>query len=376
MTVEKNRGNTKKITLVTIVLLTLIAVITVIIIKVNKKDEYRIIKVKDFDKVVTIQRANGDSFDAFSGLQLTSGDKVEVGNDSFLELLADEDKHIGAEADTGFIIHSKGTSKKGNITIELLYGKALFTIEDKLNEDSSFNVTTPNATLSVRGTIFSVEYNPQTNKTIVEVMEGSVWVESDGEERIIESGESYNIGGMVSFEGDIYATGPKLMLTRYYQNVPDYANVPPESVEIDICNMSEGLTNASVSFADNPGASNPLASSALEIDSAYIEPIMDKANQYFEENKETIIRNYSKGIYAEKVDVTEWFGELLDNEITVNCGDDSFSFKCTRVSMDWVYSFSENISEDDYVVYYPVDYIGEDGTQYSILGILFTFYGK
>ena len=373
---EKSRTGSKKIMLMAILLLVLTAIIITIIINVNKKDKYRIIKVKDFNKDVTIQRADGNIYDAFSGLQLYSGDMVTVGNDSFLELLADEDKHIGADGDTGFIIRSKGTSKKGNITIELLYGKALFTIDEKLNEDSTFNVTTPNATLSVRGTIFSVEYNPQTNKTIVEVMEGSVWVESDGEERVIESGESYNIGGIVSFEGDMYAADSKFMLTRYYQNVPDYANVPPEKVEIDIYYPIEGNTNASAAFEDNPGASDPLASSALEIDSAYIEPIMDKANQYFEENKEAMIRNFSKGIYAERVDVTEWFGELLDNEITVNYGDDSFSFNCTRVDMDWIYSFSENVSEDDYVVYYPVNYIGEDGEQYSISGITFTFYGE
>ena len=373
---EKSRTGSKKIMLMAILLLVLTAIIITIIINVNKKDKYRIIKVKDFNKDVTIQRADGNIYDAFSGLQLYSGDMVTVGNDSFLELLADEDKHIGADGDTGFIIRSKGTSKKGNITIELLYGKALFTIDEKLNEDSTFNVTTPNATLSVRGTIFSVEYNPQTNKTIVEVMEGSVWVESDGEERVIERGESYNIGGIVSFEGDMYAADSKFMLTRYYQNVPDYANVPPEKVEIEIYSSGEGNTAASADFEDNPGASDPLAGSALEIDSAYIEPIMDKVNQYFEENKEAMIRNFSKGIYAERVDVTEWFGELLDNEITVNYGDDSFSFSCTRVDMDWVYSSSENISEDDYVVYYPVDYIGEDGQQYSILGIIFTFYGE
>lgn len=373
---EKSRTGSKKIMLMAILLLVLTAIIITIIINVNKKDKYRIIKVKDFNKDVTIQRADGNIYDAFSGLQLYSGDMVTVGNDSFLELLADEDKHIGADGDTGFIIRSKGTSKKGNITIELLYGKALFTIDEKLNEDSTFNVTTPNATLSVRGTIFSVEYNPQTNKTIVEVMEGSVWVESDGEERVIERGESYNIGGIVSFEGDMYAADSKFMLTRYYQNVPDYANVPPEKVEIEIYSSGEGNTAASADFEDNPGASDPLAGSALEIDSAYIEPIMDKVNQYFEENKEAMIRNFSKGIYAERVDVTEWFGELLDNEITVNYGDDSFSFSCTRVDMDWVYSSSENISEDDYVVYYPVDYIGEDGEQYSISGITFTFYGE
>ena len=373
---EKSKSGSKKIMLIAILLLVLAAIIIAIIIKVNKKDEYRVIKVKDFNKDVTIQRANGDIYDAFSGLKLCSDDIVTVGTDSFLELLADEDKHIGAEGDTGFIIHSEGTSKKGSMTIELLYGKALFTIDEKLNEDSSFNVTTPNATLSVRGTIFSVEYNPQTNKTIVEVMEGSVWIWSDGEERVIESGESYSTGGMVSFEGATYASDPKFMLTRYYRNVPDYASVSPEKVEIDINFPIEGNTNASAAYEDNPGAANPLAASALDINSVYIEPIMGKVNQYFEENKEAMIRDFSKGIYAEKVDVTEWFGELLDNEITVNYGDDSFSFNCTRVVMDWVYSFSENISEDDYVVYYPVNYIGEDGQQYSIGGITFTFYGE
>ena len=90
-------------------------------------------------------------------MTLISDDKVEVNENSFLELLCDSDKHICAEENTGFVIDSDGNEKDGYITIELLYGKALFTIDNKLPKDSSFDVKTPNATLSVRGTEFSVE---------------------------------------------------------------------------------------------------------------------------------------------------------------------------------------------------------------------------
>ncbi|MBQ9919451.1 MAG: hypothetical protein IJO49_01355, partial [Clostridia bacterium] len=64
--------------------------------------------------------------------QLISEDSVEVGRTSFLELLADSDKHIIAEGNTAFKLHSTGTETSGNITIDLLYGKSLFTIDNKL----------------------------------------------------------------------------------------------------------------------------------------------------------------------------------------------------------------------------------------------------
>lgn len=65
-----------------------------------------------------------------------SGDLVTVENNAFLELLADD---------------------------------------DKLNDKSSFEVDTPNATLCVRGTKFSVACDKTKNETIIEVFEGIVW---------------------------------------------------------------------------------------------------------------------------------------------------------------------------------------------------------
>ncbi|MBQ8172093.1 MAG: FecR domain-containing protein [Oscillospiraceae bacterium] len=165
-----------------------VAVVIITVIAVSQKDVYRLIKVNSFEGAVTVQRE--EKMDAFEGLQLVSEDLVEVGNQSLLELLADSDKHIVAEADTAFRLHSTGTETSGNITIDLLYGKSLFTIENKLSEESFFSVKTPNATLSVRGTTFEVSYDPQTETTVVEVTEGIVAVVSDVLTDDLTAGES------------------------------------------------------------------------------------------------------------------------------------------------------------------------------------------
>ncbi len=157
----------------------------------NSGEVYRLIKVKSFDGAVTVERE--EKMNAFEGLQLISEDKVEVGDASLLELLADSDKHIVAEENTAFKLLSSGNEKSGNITVEMLYGKSLFTIDNKLPDGSTFEVYTPNATLSVRGTIFTVTYDPETNKTSVKVMEGVVAVTTAEETEELTAGKTATI---------------------------------------------------------------------------------------------------------------------------------------------------------------------------------------
>ncbi len=157
----------------------------------NSGEVYRLIKVKSFDGAVTVERE--EKMNVFEGLQLISEDKVEVGDASLLELLADSDKHIVAEENTAFKLLSSGNEKSGNITVEMLYGKSLFTIDNKLPDGSTFEVYTPNATLSVRGTIFTVTYDPETNETSVKVMEGVVAVTTAEETEELTAGKTATI---------------------------------------------------------------------------------------------------------------------------------------------------------------------------------------
>ena len=181
----------KKFILPSVIAIAVIAVIAVVITVLNKSNEPRLITVNNFGGSVTIQR--GETLDAFKGLEIVSEDSVTVGEDSSVELLADSDKHISAEENTAFIIHSTGNEKSGNITVDLLYGKALFTIDNKLNEESSFEVTTPNAALSVQGTSFSVVYDTTEKTTTVEVFKGIVVAVSDKGEMLLGKGDAVTI---------------------------------------------------------------------------------------------------------------------------------------------------------------------------------------
>ncbi|MBQ8728619.1 MAG: FecR domain-containing protein, partial [Oscillospiraceae bacterium] len=154
--------------------LVLVIAVSMIFSGCKKEEVYRVVKINHFDGEVTVLR--DEKMNAFEGLQLISEDTVETGESSKAELLADSDKHILAEENTKFVLKATGTEKSGNITINLLYGTSLIEIENKLTEESYFEVTTPNATLSVRGTTFEVNYDEETETTSVEVIEGVVAV--------------------------------------------------------------------------------------------------------------------------------------------------------------------------------------------------------
>ncbi len=181
-------GNLRKFALPAGITVAVAAIVTVLIVFLAGDDEvYRLIKINRFEGAVTVER--GEVMDAFEGLQLVSEDIVKTGTESTAELLADTDKHILAEENTTFIIEATGTEKSGKIKINLLYGRSLFTIDNKLNEDSYFEVTTPNASMSVRGTSFWVEYIPEENTTIVEVIEGVVETNYYGVSELLKVGD-------------------------------------------------------------------------------------------------------------------------------------------------------------------------------------------
>lgn len=156
----------------------------------KKDDEYRLVKVENVSGEVTVERdSEKDTLDAFEGMNLISKDEVSVGSESSLELIVDSDKHMIAEANTSFELTATGDEKAGKVRIDMTAGEALFEIENKLNDDSSFEVSTPNAVFSVRGTEFKVSYDKDTKESKLEVIKGVVAVEyEDGKTDEVEAG--------------------------------------------------------------------------------------------------------------------------------------------------------------------------------------------
>ena len=150
------------------------------------KEKYRMVKVETYDGDVELLR-EGEA-ELFEGINLIPNDGVTTGDESDALLLVDEDKHLYAGANTKFTVNATGTEDKGRVTVDLEYGQALITIDNKLSDNSTFEVSTPNATLSVRGTTFEVVYDNETGETILTVYEGKVWISNGNEEDVIEAG--------------------------------------------------------------------------------------------------------------------------------------------------------------------------------------------
>ena len=198
----------KKIIGIAIAAVAIIAIAVVLIIVLGRKEKYRVVKVEDFRGEVTVERtAKSNLTDAFKGMKLMNGDLVSVGDDSELELLMDTDKHMIAEAGTSFELKASGTSKSGKISINILSGSSLFEIDNKLNADSTFEVSTPNAVFSVRGTKFIVSYDKENNETKLEVIKGVVAVEynngAEDEEINADDGRIINENAVYDFNNNV-----------------------------------------------------------------------------------------------------------------------------------------------------------------------------
>jgi len=184
----------KKILIFSVVAIILTIVAIIIIILTGKRETYRFIEVDQYNGSVTLER-NGTKPELFEGLHLITDDMVSTGDASDILLLADTDKHILVEENTGFSVEAEGNETKGRIAVNLMYGSSLITIDNKLPDGSEFVVNTPNAALSVRGTVFHVFYDPETETTTVEVTEGVVEVVSADGTQNIEAGGMCTVSG-------------------------------------------------------------------------------------------------------------------------------------------------------------------------------------
>lgn len=164
----------------------------------NKEEGYRSIQVYQVNGDVTLERENIGTMDAYENLNLISGDALETFIESFSRLKLDDDKYVLVEQDSKIGIYATGDKEHSKTDIRLEKGAITVEVENKLNDDSSFEVTTPNAVMAIRGTVFRIATDIDENGapiTRITIFEGAVTVQKkseDGtlsEETAIESGK-------------------------------------------------------------------------------------------------------------------------------------------------------------------------------------------
>lgn len=195
---------------------------------------YRSILVEQVEGIVNVigERNNGQ---AYSGQRLYSGDDVTVHEASSMTMCMDNDKYVYADANTHFTLKASSAKENSKIKISLDKGSELNVLKSKLGPDDSYEVETPNSTMSVRGTTFRVTVYEGPDGlvyTLLEVEEGVVLARLmtrdgtfNGIEREFRAGESALIRGNSDFS--------EFVLTRDNDATwhLDYSTLPEDSVE-------------------------------------------------------------------------------------------------------------------------------------------------
>ena len=201
---------------------------------------YRSIAVEQVAGTVNVvgEMNNGQ---AYKGEHLYSGDDVTVMDASELVMCMDNDKYVYADANTHFKLEASDKSEDSRIKIYLDAGSELNELQSKLEAGETYEVDTPNSTMSVRGTSFRVTVYKASDGliyTLTEITTGEVLVRLkttdgsyNGVEKLFTPGQSALIRGNSEFSefvssglldaNDIENTGDDDALELAYGSLPE-----------------------------------------------------------------------------------------------------------------------------------------------------------
>lgn len=212
------------------------------VVMLNQEDSYRVLKVFELEGEAIVSRENTGDLDAYEGMNLESGDMLTVGEDSSIRLQLDDDKYLLLDEGTIIELIAEGDSADSKTTIDLKEGTILNEISNPLSDNSTYEVTTPKATMAVRGTSFMVSVkimgenscivDEDTFHGLVEI----IIVDDDGnptgETYYVPAGDSTTIGGKTADDTDESVDNVSVI---------DYEDLPDIVVEYLLRSNNEGL---------------------------------------------------------------------------------------------------------------------------------------
>lgn len=240
-----DKAKKKKIIIISSVAVVLVAVLVVVLLNVLKKEEtYRIVKVYDIKGEAIVTREGIGEMEAYNNMVLESGDVVLLKSGT-MTLKLDDDKYMYVEPNTEFRLVATGSAADSKTSIELNYGAVTSDIQNALNEDSSYEVNTPNSNMAVRGTVFRVYtyYEGDVRYTKVSVFDGKV------------DSELVYADGSTSKDGVRVNNGNEVLIYDDKDNT-DYVGEPkdidyselPEEVIVTLMSIVENGTDIGITY--------------------------------------------------------------------------------------------------------------------------------
>ena len=214
----------------------------------SKEESYRSISVYQFTGTAEVNRDKVGKISAYNNMQLQSNDKVSTGANSELYLKLDSDKYMMAEANTQFDIVAEGTKKNSKTKIVLKSGSIINRIDSKLAEGESYEVSTANSTMAVRGTKFKITVYVDADgvsHTQVSVYDGTVQTRlahSDGTYADpVDVGAGYQVNIISSSDGNSYYTATDNTIINNNYNINNI--LTPLAINTIDNNESDFLNN-------------------------------------------------------------------------------------------------------------------------------------
>ncbi|MGN0588350.1 MAG: FecR domain-containing protein [Ruminiclostridium sp.] len=128
----------------------------VIIANTSADNTYRVLKVFELSGSAVVSRQGAGDLDAYVGMNLESGDTLSVNSGSTLRISMDGDKYVLLDEGTVLELVAEGSPSDSRTSLNLKEGTILNELTTSLSANSSYEVSTPKATMAVRGTSFMV----------------------------------------------------------------------------------------------------------------------------------------------------------------------------------------------------------------------------
>ncbi len=167
----------KKVVMIIIGIMTVLIGICLYSYSRSFQESYRLIKLVECHGNAEVKRDGIGIIEAYKNMNLKNKDYVFVHEGATAVLQLDNDKYVYVEPNTEFRIEAVGDENNSKTKIILEKGGIISEIQESLEKDETYEVETPNSTMSVRGTVFRVNvYFTKTGEsyTDVQVFDGKV----------------------------------------------------------------------------------------------------------------------------------------------------------------------------------------------------------
>ena len=143
--------------IVSAVLLIAAGIIIAVVLNRGRGDAYRSIRVQSLEGTVRIIRTD-ETMDAYESMNLKNKDRIVTEKDSSCVLKLDDDKYVYVGPVSVIDLESsEKASEAGKTVLKVTQGSILTEVQNKLGDNETFDVETPNSTMAIRGTKFKTQ---------------------------------------------------------------------------------------------------------------------------------------------------------------------------------------------------------------------------